>query len=208
MEKELIVRNTREEDAQALYELGVVGYGDENMGVTAEKVRSHLKHFPEGQFVVEHNNKIVGSCSSLIVKFDDYGKDHTFNEITGSGYITTHNPEGDTLYGMDVVVHPDYRGKKVGHKLYEARRQLCKKLNLKHIIFGGRMPNYHLYKDELSPEEYVEKVLNGEIKDPVIRFHTNQGFTFKGVIKNYLEKDDESLGYATFMQWDNPDYKE
>src|SRR5688572_17448356 len=34
-----------------------------------EQLASHLEHFPEGQFVVEVNGKVVGSASSLILDF-------------------------------------------------------------------------------------------------------------------------------------------
>ena len=112
-----------------------------------EQLESHLHIFPEGQFCVEYEDKIVGSCSSLIVNFDEYDDQHTWNTITDNGYITNHDPHGFNLYGIEVMVDPEYRRMKIGHRLYEARKELARELNLQSIIIGGRIPNYHKYKD-------------------------------------------------------------
>jgi GNAT superfamily N-acetyltransferase len=203
----IIVRNTTKEDIDELVQMAAKGYGLEDMAPTKEKYESHIKHFPEGQFCVEYDGKLIASCSSVIINIDDYGQNHTFNDVADGGYIRNHRPNGKNLYGIDVVVHPDYRGMNAGKRLYEARRNLAKKWNLESIIFGGRIPNYHLYADRMTAEEYVQKVLDGEIFDPVIVFQTRNGFVCKGVMKDYIPKDTESLGYATFMEWKNPDYQ-
>lgn len=202
----LIVRQIREDDIEEIVQVARLGFGNPNIAFRPEYYRSHLKIFPEGQICVEYNGKIVGSCSSLIVNYDDYGDDHTFREITGNGFITNHNPNGKTLYGIDVVVHPDYRYLKIGRRLYEARRRLCQRLNLKNIMFGGRIPNYHKYADQMTAEEYVEKVQQQKIYDPVLVFQLMNGFKVVGVKANYLTTDDASLNYATLMRWDNVDY--
>ena len=201
------LRNSRVEDIDELVNLGIEGFGNDQMGVTHDKLKSHLTVFPEGQFCVEYDGKLVGSCNSLIVNLDDYGEKHTFNDISDGGYIRNHDPKGTTLYGIDVVVHPHYRKMNIGKLLYEARSNLCEKHNLKNIVFGGRMPNYYKYQEQLTPEEYVEEVVKGNLKDPVINFHIRRGFTYKGIIPNYISKDEESLGYATLMEWTNPEYK-
>lgn len=202
----IIVRKTRREDIDELVQVAKAGYGSPTMGPTHEKYESHLTIFPEGQLCVEYDGKLIGSCSSLIVNIEDYGKNHTFNEIADGGYIRNHNPTGRYLYGIDVVVHPDYRHMKVGQHLYKARRDICQKLNLQSIAFGGRMPNYHRYADQMTAEEYVNQVIKQNIYDPVVNFHIKNGFKFKHILKNYIPKDNESLGHATFMEWKNPKY--
>ncbi|WP_244862066.1 GNAT family N-acetyltransferase [Siminovitchia terrae] len=51
---------------------------------------------------------------------------HSLGEITDNNFIRNHNREGETLYGFDVTVHPEYRGQGLGRLLYEARRQICR----------------------------------------------------------------------------------
>ncbi|MFD1705371.1 GNAT family N-acetyltransferase [Siminovitchia sediminis] len=205
-ESKIIVRNTTKEDIDELVPMAVKGYGYEDMAPTKEKYESHIDHFPEGQFCVEYDGKLIASCSSVLINIEDYGENHTFDEVAGGGYIRNHNPNGKNLYGIDVVVDPDYRGMQIGKRLYEARRKLAKDLNLESIIFGGRIPNYEKYADQMSAEEYVSKVLEGDIYDPVIVFQTRNGFVCEGVMKDYIPKDKESLGYAALMVWKNPDY--
>lgn len=169
-------------------------------------LESHLRMFPRGQIVVEFEGKIIGSCSSLIINFDEYDDRHTWDSITNNGYITNHNDHGHNLYGIEVMVDPEYRGVKVGARLYEARREIAYELNLKSIIIGGRIPNYHEYSDEMTPREYVQNVIKHRIKDPVLTFQLMNDFTLMRINPNYLNDDVKSMKYATLMEWNNPDY--
>ncbi len=174
---------------------------------TKEQLENHLKVFPEGQFVARLDGKVVGTANSLIILWDEYGIDHNWREVTGFGTFNTHNIEGRTLYGAEVCVDPSYQKKGIGHKLYEARRALCRELNLKRIIAAGRLPNYFLYADKMSPELYAMKVIWGDIYDPVLRFQIGEGFQFCGIVENYLHGDKESLEYASLIVWINKDYR-
>lgn len=171
-----------------------------------EQLESHLDIFPEGQFVVTFEGKIIGSCSSLIVNFDEYDDQHTWDEITDEGYITNHNPNGYNLYGIEVMVHPDYRRMKIGKRLYEARKELAEEWNLKSIILGGRIPNYYKYSKEMTPRDYVKEVIHHNIYDPVLTFQLMNGFTVMRINRHYLPDDKQSKEYATLMEWNNVDY--
>lgn len=170
-------------------------------------LESHLAIFPEGQFVAELDGEIIGSCSSLIINFDEYDDKHTWDDVTDEGYITNHNPDGYNLYGIEVMVHPDYRRMKVGQRLYEARKDLARKLNLKSIVIGGRIPNYYKHEKEMTPREYVDAVSRHKIYDPVLTFQLMNGFTLMRVNPDYLPDDKASRRYATLMEWNNIDYK-
>ncbi len=204
-EKKIIVRNTRFEDIDAIVELSKLAFPNMEPW-KREQLESHLRIFPEGQFCVEYEGKIIGSCSSMIVDFEEYDDQHSYNEITDNGYIRNHDPEGQNLYGIDVMVHPEYRRMKIGRRLYEARKELCQKLNLKSIIIGGRISNYHKYADQMTPREYVEQVIQQNIYDPPLTFQTMNGFVLKRILSNYLLDDKASHKYATLMEWNNPDY--
>ncbi len=204
------VRQATRADIEKLVELNRLSYptmAEENVVWGEGHLLAHQRVFPQGQLVAEVAGKIVGACCSLIVSLgEDNLRAHTWAGITDSGYFYNHNPAGDSLYGADVYVHPDSRGLKVGHALYEARRDLCKKLNLKRIIAGGRIVGYHKHKDEMTPEEYVARVDSGELNDPVLSFQLKEGFSIRGVIKNYL-MDPLSMNCASFIEWLNPDYQ-
>ncbi len=197
-------------DVPELVELNRVAYpqmAEDNIVWAKGHLISHLEIFPEGQLVAEENGKLLGAAASLIV---DLGKDplrpHTWAGITDGGYFTNHDWSGDTLYGADVCAHPDARGKGIGAALYEGRRELCRRYNLRRILAGGRLWNYIDYAAEMSPEEYVEKVKDGTYQDLVLSFQLREGFEIRSVMKNYL-RDPRSKNHASLIEWINPDFK-
>jgi GNAT superfamily N-acetyltransferase len=114
------------------------------------------------------DGKLAAAALSIIVQYELFGDQHTYNEITGNETFNTHSNNGNVLYGIEVFVDPEFRALRLGRRLYDARKELCEILNLKSIIIGGRIPNYHLYSKELSPRQYITKVRNKEIYDPVL----------------------------------------
>ncbi len=166
-------------------------------------IRILLNIFPEGQIAVVIDNKVVGCALSIILKYELFGDEHTYQEITGNYTFNTHNPKGDVLYGIDVFIQPEYRGLRLGRRLYDARKDLCERLNLKAIIFGGRVPEYHKYADTLKPKEFIQKVKLKEIYDPTLTFQLANDFHVKKVLTGYLPGDKESQDYAALMEWDN-----
>lgn len=169
----------------------------------------HLRTFPEGQFcAVTPDLRVVGSATSLILPDDRDWTVESWGEITGEGLLTSHDPQGDTLYGADICVDPAFRRQRIGSQLYRARRQLVKQLNLRRMLAGGRIPGYRRYADEMAPEAYVEKVQAGDLEDPVLSFQLANGFQVVGVIPHYLKDDRQSREFATLIEWRNPDYEE
>lgn len=173
-----------------------------------EQVESQLRHFPEGQLCIEYEGEIVASSSSLIVDFDDYDTWQDWKEISDAGYIRNHNPEGDTLYGIEIMVDPEYRGLKLARRLYEARKQLAREHNLRRIIIGGRIPGYGEHADGMTAREYVEAVIEKRLFDPVLTAQLANGFSLKALIPDYFPSDHASRGYATFLEWTNLDHLE
>ena len=172
-----------------------------------EQIQTLIKKFPEGQVVVKVNGKIAGCALSIIVDYNKFDDHHTYKEITGNYTFNTHNSNGDVLYGIDVFIKPEYRGLRLGRRLYDYRKELAENLNLRGIAFGGRIPNYHKYADKLSPKEYIEKVKRKEIYDPVLNFQISNDFHPSKILKGYLEGDEASGEYAVLLEWDNIYYQ-
>lgn len=182
-------------------------YADKDVFWTHQQIKKLIHIFPEGQIVTVVNNKIVGCALSIIVDYDFVKGDHTYAKVTGNETFSTHNPKGNILYGIEVFIHPDYRGLRLARRMYEYRKELCEKLNLKAIMFGGRIPNYYKYSDKMQPKEYIEKVRSRDIYDPVLTFQLSNDFHVRRVMKNYLPNDEESRHCATLLQWDNIYYQ-
>lgn len=169
-------------------------------------ITSQITHFPEGQFVTIFNDKIVGYAASLMVSGDLAFKQHSWKEITDNGYVKNHNQKGDYLYGVEFCVDKDYQHRYIGHRLYDARKELCIRLHLKGIIAGGRL--LRLAKEiqtVKTPEHYIEMVQLEKIYDRTLLFQLHNGFEVIGVLKDYLPDDKKSLGFASHILWHNPE---
>lgn len=170
-------------------------------------IASLIKRFPEGQVVIKVNDQIAGCALSIIIDYGNFDGHHTYKEITGNYTFSTHSKKGDVLYGIDVFIKPEFRGLRLGRRLYDYRKELCERLNLKGVAFGGRIPNYHKYADKLTPKEYIDQVRQRKIKDPVLNFQISNDFHPSKVLKGYLEGDEASSEYAVLLEWDNIYYE-
>jgi len=169
------------------------------------QLRNHLRVFPDGQLVAVLGGKLVGAASSLVVTLgSDPYRAHTYSGITDGGYFHNHDPEGDTLYAVDVYVDPDARRLGIGRELYAARRSVCKRLNLRRILAGGRLHGF-VDHPELTPEQYVHQVETGQVVDQVLSFQLRESFVVRGVLRNYV-RDPRSRNTATLIEWLNPDH--
>jgi predicted amidohydrolase/GNAT superfamily N-acetyltransferase len=168
-----------------------------------DQIKVLIDNFQEGQVVIKINGQIAGCALSIIVDYDTFDENHTYKDITGNYTFSTHNSDGSVLYGIDVFIKPEFRGLRLGRRLYDYRKELCERLNLRGVAFGGRIPNYHKFSDELTPKQYIDKVRRKEIHDPVLNFQISNDFHPTRILKNYLEGDTSSGEYAVLLEWDN-----
>lgn len=172
-----------------------------------EEIKKLIKVFPEGQVVLKVNGHLAGCALSIIVNEKLVETNHSYIEITDNYRFGTHDKEGHILYGIDVFIKPEFRGLRLGRRMYDFRKDLCEDLNLKAIAFGGRIPNYHLYAADLTPKDYIKKVQTKEINDPVLNFQLSNDFRPVRIMKSYLEGDEGSNDYAVLLQWNNIYYE-
>lgn len=196
-------------DYNDLRESMVQAYDTSGNGIWSKvNIQNLLNIFPQGQLCIAVDNKVVACALSIIVDYDIFGDNHTYEDITGKYSFSTHTASGNVLYGIEVFVHPEYRGLRLARRLYEARKELCETLNLESIIAGGRIPGYHEYADQLTPRKYIDKVKSKEIYDPTLTFQISNDFHVRKILKNYLPGDLESKEFATLIEWNNIYYQD
>jgi len=207
MVDDIIIRNTTKNDVTDIVKLQKETFSDlpEHSIWKEEHIISHLRLFSLGQFCAIHKGNIVGSCSSFLTKFSPDHKMHTWLEACGDFKFKNHYDGGDTLYDADISVHPKFQRFGIAKSMNELRKKLIRKLNLRRILSGSRVSNYHKYSTIMTVDKYIEKVVSKELTDPVLTFHLACGFNFVKILPNYLD-DVNSLNNGVMMEWLNPNH--
>lgn len=201
----VVVRRLETTDIDAIQEMHRRSF-DQMTPWTRAELESQIELFPEGQIGIEVDGELVASSNSLIVYGEDFFEEHTFEDACADGMITNHDPEGDTLYGIDIVVDPEMRGQRLARRIYDARKTLATRLNLERILVAGRIPGYSLLAGEMTPLEYMQRAVNKRVHDPVLNAQLSNGFAIRKLLPGYLEEDVQSAGNAVLMEWLNPLY--
>ncbi len=202
----LEIRHAALRDVDAIIELSRRVYPEE-VPYTRGQVSGQINAFHEGTFVATYEGEVVGYAASTIVSERKVMAPHTWTEITGGGYASQHNGNGDWLYGVEVMVDPDRRRLRIGKRLYQARERLCVDLELKGIAFGGRMSGFRRHRRTYpEPEAYLDAVKSGDIRDSVLTFQMRNGFELVRALPRYAPDDIPAGGHAALLVWPNPYY--
>ena len=184
----LVIASAGPEHAGALEQLQRVVFptlADEER-FKAAHYRKHIALFPEGQLVGLDGDRVVAATATIRLHFDFADRTHTFADIIQGGWLTSHEPDGDWLYGADIGVHPDYRGQGLAQALYAARQELVWALGLEGQVTAGMMSGFGTVRHQMSAESYYEGLVSGRINDPTLSMQQKVGFEFRALLKDYL----------------------
>jgi len=199
---EIMIAHTQADLIPQLVELQVVCYPSlaDTSRFKAPHFESHLRVFPEGQWVALDGERVVGMSAGFLCSFDFDHPHHSFDEFIDYGFFTRHDPRGQHFYGADVSVHPDYRGRGIARCLYDARKALVRQRGLQGIVTGAMVPGFAHYKATMDAQAYVARVVAGEIFDPTLSVQLRQGFRTRGLLPNYLP-DSATDGWSVLIEW-------
>jgi len=174
--------------------------------IRAEHYRAHVRVFPEGQHAVVEaaSGRPVGSSTDFRTTVDFAHFSHRYIDAVGGNWLTGHEAEGDWLYGADIGVHPDFRGRGLSTLLYAVRHDLVRRLGLAGQVGGGMPTGYAAHRPTMPIEEYVARVVRGETHDPVLSLQLRRGYHVYGIMPGYLD-DPACGGYGVFLVRRNPD---
>jgi GNAT superfamily N-acetyltransferase len=166
---------------------------------TEAHLLAHLARFAEGQFVAVADAQVVGSASAAIVKEEAWDARRSWDETLGGWELSAHDPEGTTLYGADISVHPAYRQRGVGRALYAVRFDLVRRLGLRRFGTACRIPGFAA-SGLASPALYVEAVAAGERADRTLTPLLRYGLRVVACIEGFMH-DAESGDAAALLEW-------
>jgi GNAT superfamily N-acetyltransferase len=197
----IAVRATEPRDFAAIERISGLVYPSSPW--SSRDLERQRRHFPEGQLVAVDaaTGEVVGMAASLRIDSKHYSDGTSYARVTAYGSFRNHDPHGDTLYGAEVMVDPARRRQGIGASLYEGRRQLARRLGVRRILAGARLPGYSAYADMLTANEYVRHVVAGSLRDPTLSFQLQQGFRVVGIVERYANDDPQSQGYAALIEW-------
>lgn len=201
-------RNMREDDIDDILTLEAASFPSipSDRYWKPDQILAHIQRFPEGQFVADLDGRILGSATTMRVPLDRALARHTWREMAGGGYLTTHEPEGNAVYGTEIMVHPDARRRGIGKALYRLRKDLCRRLNVRAFVTGGRIPGYDKHADKMSAGEYVQRVMDLQMSDRTLTAQISSGMTVAGILPGYIT-DPSSRNHATLLVWWNLAYE-
>lgn len=199
----LKLRNLEAGDYPQLKSLMDRVYDDIGGAWPKHTINQLIKDLPEGQICVVDHDRLVGVALTVQVDYSRFSNPHTYDDLIGQRETIIHNADGDALYGLDLLIDPDYRGYRLGRRLYDARKDLCRQNNLRAILAGGRIPHYQRHADQFSATDYLTAVAKREIYDPILTFQLSNDFQVKRLLHKYLPEDEKSQGYATLLEWNN-----
>ena len=176
---------------------------------TPEMVRSRIAVFGEGFFVGEVDGEMVGDACTQICSLDLDHPPTTWAEATDHGADRrTHDPNGDTLFGVDICLSPDQRGRViVMTPLVRHTYQLLCRHRLKRLVMVTRVPAYHEYADRMDIDQFLrQRKENGHHVDPMLHFLMQiPGIYIVRAMPDFFA-DPASGNYGVMLAATNPGY--
>ncbi len=163
-----------------------------------EHLKMHLELFPRGQFVALDGDLVVASCSNTLISEENWIQHRSWDETVGGYFLSTFDPQGTTVYGLDISVHPDYRRQGIARALYQARFQLVKSRFTRYGT-ACRLPEF-VHNHFPTPELFASAVARGEVTDRTLTPLLKMGLTMTDVLTNYMD-DPESGNAAALLEW-------
>jgi hypothetical protein len=212
--KEFNIRNATKADINDL--MRVEQTWPEDQRASVDKFLARLEKFPEGFWVGEVDNRIVGMTTSCIVHYDpkDLSPFCSWNHATNNGYIFP--VEGiaypNALYVVSTVIEKAFRGNGLFQAFFEKHKEVTALRGLTYCLTGAMLPGYNAYflsHGNVSAYDYAMQRKNGRVIDPLVEKLMACGFELpdeRHIIPDYFHSP-ESRDYAALLVYHNPAFK-
>lgn len=174
---------------------------------TEDIMMEQFNYCPELIYVVldMETLDVAASTTMLCTTLERAMSCSSWEDISGYRTLSTHDPDGDTIFGIDLTVAPQYQTLGLASKLISTAF-LASVIggHKRGALLGARVPAYQKHAPRRSIEQHVFGMKAGQKTcDPEIKLYMSEGFRPLRIIPNYMD-DEESLNYGVLMMLDNP----
>jgi len=169
--------------------------------VSSEVILDRLERFPEGQCVLEMENRVVGVIYSQRI-----ADTQVLERTTLAGIPSLHTPTGPIIQLITINILPEMQHLGLGDQLLEFMLQYCSvKTGIERIAGVTRCKDYVL-QSEMPIEVYIQQRDElGHYIDPILRFHHLHGAKIKGIVPDYRIEDVDNQGNGVLIEYDIQD---
>lgn len=190
------IRNASLSDLNALYELEDITLPS-NLRATKEQIETRISQYPEGNYVVKKDKKIVGVLYTQRIEKESL--------LYQMGYETVekfHHGGGKICQLLSVQISPLDQGSGLARELLSfviLHNFVCE--GIRKVVGISRCACYSSSKGDYS--EYIHgKNKLGYALDPILRIHQEEGAKIIDVVDNYRKKDHQNLGFGVHIAYD------
>lgn len=159
--------------------------------------------FPEGNFVVLDDGHVVGMATGVFIDIDFDNLPATETDLlTDDDGKDVHDPAGAYYFGTDIAVDPAYRGRGIARALYERRKALVRAHNKRGIVAAAVLRGYAAYREAMSADEYVNRVVAGDLFDPTLSVQLRNGFRVVRLLKDFFIHP-PSDSWSALIRWES-----
>ncbi len=169
----------------------------EHLRASADDIQQRIKRYPNGHLVVVWDEQIVAVMYSQRITNDAILQNTTYQQVP-----LLHNPQGTVIQLLAINVLPEFQERGLGDQLREFMLQYCTLRSGIESVVGVTRCKKYVNHSHMPIAEYL-KLRNeqGQILDPIVRFHELGGAKIKGIIPNYRPEDRDNLGTGILIEY-------
>src|SRR6266850_1027174 len=191
--RDYIVRHATETDLDRLCQLEKLCW--QHTRTPRKQIRSRLQKYPQGQFVLEKERKVLGVIYSQRIATTD-----ALMTCTAADVHKLHDESGSIIQLLAVNIDPRAQNAGYGDQLLEFMLQRCSLMTGIEQVAGVTLCKNYESAGSQSFEEYIRR--QGSSQDPVLAFHQAHGAEVVKTIPGYRPEDQTNLNHGVLVAYD------
>jgi hypothetical protein len=189
------IRNATLDDIEAI--MRAEQHWPEDQRSSEDKFASRINIFPQGFFLTEIDNEVVGVSTSTLKTYDpdNLSPFESWNQCTNGGYLypLTDIEDYNALFIVSNGIMKQARRTGIREAVICSHLSLAKKLGMQYTVTGAMMPGYDAYcakHGDIPITEYAFLERDDRIVDPTLNKLSTLGLKLpdsRHIISNYYQ---------------------